>query len=114
MSTLAHYIGIILHHRNDQPVWNGFLMEYDFRQILFQTLDPNLFVNGNQWTIDKNFILKNKLSNHIWLAHSSWTSNHIEKITKLKILQAWYFNQTCHSYYQTYHNLIPSDYIDHT
>ena len=104
MQTLVQYIGLIMQHKNDQPVWNAFLMEYDFRQILFQILPPDKFVNGNQWSFKKSDMHRFQMSNDIWMAHASWTGDHSSKITKLKVLQAWYLNQTC-KYYQP--NMIP-------
>ena len=96
METLLYYIGLVIAGRSDQRVWNMFLTSYDFRQMLFEMVPPDMFVGGDQWGNGKK--KGDKLSDHIWFLHASWTSDHTEKITKFKQLDAWFFNESCPFY----------------
>ena len=96
METLMYYVGLVIAGRSDQRVWNMFLTSYDFRQMLFEMLPPDMFVGGDQWGNGKK--KGDKLSDHIWFLHASWTSDHTEKVTKFEQLDAWFLNKTCPFY----------------
>lgn len=98
LQTIIEYIGLIILVKNEQMIWNQFLMAYDFRQIMFEMLNPTKFVNGDQWSIELQESSGNRLSNDIWFAHASWTHTHMTKITKFKIIGAWYLSQNCSCY----------------
>eukprot|EP01083_Nonionella_stella_P002566 7363_1 len=96
METLIYYIGLVIAGRSDQRVWNMFLTSYDFRQLLFEMMPPDMFVGGDQWGNGRK--KGDRLSNHIWFLHASWTSDHTEKVTKFRQLDAWFFNESCPFY----------------
>eukprot|EP01084_Bolivina_argentea_P310597 537500_1 len=96
METLIYYIGLVISGRSDQRVWNMFLFSYDFRQMLYEMLPPDMFVGGDQWGNGRK--KGDRLSDHIWFMHASWTSDHTEKITKFKQVDAWFFNSSCPFY----------------
>lgn len=98
LQTLFHYIGVVLWGSSDQFAWNMFLMEYDFRQISFSLLPPTKFVNGHQFGLHKKQT-KQQVSNDVWFLHASWTDQHTKKVTKFKVMNAWFLNESC-SHYQ--------------
>ena len=104
MESLLYYIGLVLRGRSDQRVWNMMLMEYDFRQMLFEMLPPDQFVGGHQWGNGRK--KGDQVSDHIWFLHSSWTSSHNEKVTKFRMLETWFLNETC-PYYEGHEDFTP-------
>ena len=91
-----YYVGLVIAGRSDQRVWNMFLTSYDFRQMLFEMLPPEMFVGGDQWGNGRRS--GDRLSDHMWFLHASWTSDHTEKVTKFKQIDAWFLNQSCPFY----------------
>eukprot|EP01084_Bolivina_argentea_P310594 537497_1 len=96
METLIYYIGLVISGRSDQRVWNLFLTSYDFRQMLFEMVPPDMFVGGDLWGNGRK--KGDRLSDHIWFLHASWTADHTEKITKFKQVDAWFLNHSCPFY----------------
>lgn len=97
LQTLIKYIGITLWSTSDQYLWDIFVMEYHFRQLLYELLPITKFVNGHQWDPGRS-LHDHKLSHDIWSFHASWSETHIHKITKFKMVDAWFFNDTCVHY----------------
>ena len=96
LETIMYYVGLVIAGRSDQRVWNMFLTSYDFRQMLFEMLPPDMFVGGDQWGNGKR--KGDRLSDHIWFFHASWTSDHTEKVTKFKQIDCWFLNSSCDFY----------------
>eukprot|EP01083_Nonionella_stella_P016422 45843_1 len=92
LDTLVFYIGLVIHARSDQVAWNMFLTSYDFRQIVYKMLPPDMFVGGDSFG---NADRKPKVSDHVLFLHASWTFDHAEKVTKFKSINAWFFNEQC-------------------
>ena len=91
VATLIHYIGAQIHHRTDQPHWNMLLREFKDR-VQFELLPADVFVNGHSFGKPVNM-------KYMWFAHTSWTqTDHTEKVTKFKTIDAWYFDESCPYY----------------
>lgn len=120
LQTLLKYIGLVLRGRSDQVVWNMFLREYDFRQIVFELLNPEKFVSGyykhcnvfsdsNKCCYLKGYQWGNPGRREMfpsdpWIIHAAWTNQHFFKITKFKKVGYWYLNETCPFWIE---NIIP-------
>ncbi|ETO24893.1 hypothetical protein RFI_12263, partial [Reticulomyxa filosa] len=97
MDTLVDYIALLIIGRSDQIIWNVFLREYQFRLLQLQILSAEEFVGGWQWSeiLKKKTTKKLPKRENIWFIHASWTDEHIMKIPKLKLINAWFFDETC-------------------
>ncbi|ETO26825.1 hypothetical protein RFI_10308 [Reticulomyxa filosa] len=74
-----------------------FLREDRFRALHIHILSSEDFVGGWQWSEILNQKSHSKLPNrqNIWFIHASWTDEHLMKIPKLKLIRAWFFDETC-------------------
>ena len=98
MDTMISLIGLVIVGRSDQILWNTLIDERLFRMINFETLNHDVFLNGNRASKQK-YIEKIDFDKMITF-HASWTTDIFDKIERFYNIDSWYFTDNkCNDYF---------------